>query len=304
MGPLLNMRRALALGGVVALSLVGSVGSAQAAGPQCGDTIHHSITLQHNLDCSSYNGDALTIDKDGVTINLNGHKITGAGGAAGHNGIYSTEDDVTIKNGTIARFDYDVYIYGGARNVVTNMTLGTDGAQSYDGLYAEYATAGSFTHIQTKNALEAIYVEYGSNNLVAHNKGTKDEFGVDIEYEAGSEATGNVSVGLSGTTYGLYDYYNYKVTWSNNVTNGGYYGAYSDYPTKVKFVGNTANNNSYAGLYVDDNDPATDYSLTASDNVFNKNDSYGIYAAYQIAGKGNKAIGNGDFDCYQARCNG
>lgn len=305
MAGLLTAKRLVALAAVVAGGLLALTPAAQAADPSCGDTIHHSITLKHNLDCSSYLGDALTIDKDGVKLNLGGHTLTGPGGAAGtYSGVYNTEDDVTIKNGTIKNFYYNVYLYGGAKDVVTDVTFLLDGTRAYDGLYTEYTTGGRFNHITTKNADEALYIEYGSNNVIDHTTAIKCLYGVDIEEEAGSKATNNISKGLSGVTYGIYDYENWKVTWSNNVVNGGYYGVYSDFPTKVKFSKITANKNSYTGFYVSGNDPTGGYSATVSNSTANNNGDYGIYAEDQVGGRGNRALGNDSYDCYQARCNG
>src|SRR5271155_1479730 len=55
----------------------------------CGSTISHNLTLTSNLNCSGYDGNALTIINSGVTINLNGYTLTGGGGAADHTGVYA-----------------------------------------------------------------------------------------------------------------------------------------------------------------------------------------------------------------------
>ncbi len=304
MAAVVKTRLGLAVGATVLAGLLLLTPAARAADPHCGDTIHHDVTLHHNLNCSGDNADALTIDRDGVTLNLNGHTITGPGGAAGtYSGVYSTQDDVTIKNGTIKSFYYDVYVYGGARNVVTRLTLLLDGSLAYDGLYTEYATGSVFSHNVAKNADEAFSVEYGSRNTVDRNKAVKSEYGIDVENETSTKVTNNTSRGISGTTSGLYDYENFKVTWMNNVANGGDYGVYSEYPTKVRFVKGTTNGNSSDGVYIHYNDPSSAYSATVSKSRANNNE-VGMDAEYHVGGRGNTALGNDSYDCSMVRCNG
>ena len=55
--------------------------SSASAAVQCGAVLTSNTKLTSNLTCDA-SGDALSIGADGVTLNLNGHTITGPGGYA------------------------------------------------------------------------------------------------------------------------------------------------------------------------------------------------------------------------------
>ena len=76
--------------------------SAQTAHPQCGDTITQDTTLYADLvDCP---GDGLVIGANGVTLDLGGHVVDGAGAndSAGVSG--SGFHGARIENGTVRQF--------------------------------------------------------------------------------------------------------------------------------------------------------------------------------------------------------
>lgn len=81
---------------VALIALFGAVTPAQAAAmPQCGDTLRQSVKLTADLECPGTAG--LIVGANGVTINLNGHKLSGSPA------INMTDvDGTTIRNGTVA----------------------------------------------------------------------------------------------------------------------------------------------------------------------------------------------------------
>src|ERR671914_749462 len=85
----------------------------------CGMKVNHSILVRNDLvDCLF---DALVVDANGITIDLDGHTIDGKGLGAGvrNKGF----DNVTIKNGRIVDYDWGVALNTGTRrNVVENIT--------------------------------------------------------------------------------------------------------------------------------------------------------------------------------------
>ena len=115
------------LGLAVVLLFLSISGSAQATNltGTCGMVINTGGTyvLQNDiLNCNPYNAvpsqiSAITIKADNVVLDLNGHKVTGAGG----NGIniYGARN-VTIKNGTIEKFT------GQGIVILTNSETGQD----------------------------------------------------------------------------------------------------------------------------------------------------------------------------------
>src|SRR5262245_57242965 len=60
----------------------------------CGQTVTTSVTLTADMHCA---GKGLAIGKDGITVNLNGHTLTGSGIQEGIFDAASAK--VTIKNG-------------------------------------------------------------------------------------------------------------------------------------------------------------------------------------------------------------
>jgi hypothetical protein len=111
---------------VAALLLVPlEAGTAEAQEVVCGTTIVDSITLQQDLvDCpSGVNG--LMIGADGITINLNGHKIVGRSGSAngvdnsdGHNGM-----KIIGENGSISGFTNGIEMRGSSGAQVSGLTI-------------------------------------------------------------------------------------------------------------------------------------------------------------------------------------
>lgn len=96
-----------------ALRHPGTAGAATAL--SCGQTVTASITLSNDLTCEV--GSAIVVGKAGITINLGGHTLTGAGTATGvgvENGNVDQPgfSNVTITNGAITAFEAGVLSSG------------------------------------------------------------------------------------------------------------------------------------------------------------------------------------------------
>src|SRR3954451_12750416 len=119
---------------IVALAAVGvtlGVGSAAAASKTfvgCGSSVSSNVTLVADLNCSGGGDNGLNVDASGITINLNGHTITGAGGNDGYYGIELNGNSfVTIKNGTIANFQRGIDATNLDKLTVTGVHVVLDG---------------------------------------------------------------------------------------------------------------------------------------------------------------------------------
>jgi len=111
-----NLRKwcALTVGAVSAIVLAGS--GAAGAGVQavaCGATLTTDTTLTNDLDCSGSFLPALTL-ANGVTLDLGGHTVSGAGpgGGFGINGR-----SYTVRNGTVTNFGHAIETEGGTVNL-------------------------------------------------------------------------------------------------------------------------------------------------------------------------------------------
>src|ERR1700716_3434213 len=125
------MKRKAALGVVVVTIVavlvvpfkVSAATPSAAAGLSCGATVTTSVTLSHDLlNCPV---DGLVVGASGITINLNGHRITGTSGAGpldpdrclcgvNDRGGYS---HVTLRNGRIENFVFGSE-FNGAHDIV------------------------------------------------------------------------------------------------------------------------------------------------------------------------------------------
>jgi Periplasmic copper-binding protein (NosD) len=94
---------------------------ASAATVTCGQTLTQSTSLDADLSCpdSGATEPALRIGKSGITLDLNGHKITAHGRGIVNDGF----NDVTVRNGTIAANHNSVLFTQVQRNVLTRLTL-------------------------------------------------------------------------------------------------------------------------------------------------------------------------------------
>jgi len=111
------MRRCLGLTAVVlALVLPPASNPASSSGPHCGDVMTRDAVLTEDLVCS---GDGLIIPGFAdVTLNLNGHSITGSGSGTGiaidlgrqEDASRSTPGAVTVESGSIRGFDTGLLI--------------------------------------------------------------------------------------------------------------------------------------------------------------------------------------------------
>ena len=106
----------------LSLALGWSATGAQAAHVNCGDTITADTTLDSDLlDCRN-NG--IVIGADGITLDLNGHRVVGngksvkkcPGGEFCDVGVLNDgHDDVTVRDGSVREFGFGVFV-GRARH--------------------------------------------------------------------------------------------------------------------------------------------------------------------------------------------
>lgn len=233
--------------------LPGSAFAKTEAGPSCGATITKSVTLKANLNCSAGGMNGLNVGKSGVVINLNGHTITGAGGADHYYGIYNDgHSNVTVENGTIKNFYYDYYSEYVHHETVTKVTFVLDGTRNYFGLYAEY----------------------GAGNSYSHNKVTNAYYGFETYGEAGDTFTKNI---LTGNLYAVYEEYSQHQTWtSNKFSFSGAEGYYEDYGSPL-LIGNLSNHNGDEGYYLDCDEYG---NVLVKNNTATNDGASGIYSYY------------------------
>ncbi len=277
---------------------------AAAADPSCGASITHNVKLHHDLDCTGGGSDGLDIVKNGLTVDLNGHSITGAGGSDGYYGIYDDGyDKLTVKDGKMKDWETAIYLSSPvAKANVDHVTIKLDDTQTWYGIYADYPTGGHFTHDKVDNAADAFYLDEGSANTVNHSTATKSDTGFELENAVGDVVKNSKALNGGGSAEGFYDY-STNTKYINDIANGNYNGFLVDYPYGVSIKSSTANHNDYVGIWFEDNDISSGYHGRVSKSTANHN-QYGFYADDAgITGSGNHAVDNA-YPCYWIACDG
>lgn len=269
---------AMALGGAAI-----AVPSVAAANPVCGATVNHNVTLTSDMDCFGSSTNGINIGKPGITINLNGHTLTGPGSNICCNfGIENSSgyDKVTVENGTVSDYFEAVQLFNatGAR-IVDVKALGNN-----EGLDVENSQNGVIDHSTVShNATNGINLLGDTNVNVTSSKALHNGFD------------------------GVAD--NQSLATLDHVTanaNGGW-GVYVDHPAtsgaKYYTIENsTANNNFQSGFDIADNIPSYLYQAIVLDNTASDNGQYGFFADLKTKGKGNHATGNGTANCFHVPC--
>ena len=227
-------RAALVTSFIVVLGLF--VGGPAAADPMCGETIHASVKLTHDVGPCSSGG--LTIGADHIVLNLNGFKILGEAGPGDGNGVTASSTTGTvIENGTIADFDEGVSLEGGSGTRLSRVDLlgnRGDGVTTGDGLVAFSGSSGiTITHclFEGNGPITGAQFSPTVTNVTITRTTFRDNEGDGLELLAGGtnvvkkvRAEGNSGIGL-------------------NI--GG---------TRIEVVSNTANENGFAsggvGIFV------------------------------------------------------
>jgi len=200
----------------------------------CGQVLIASVTMNGDLFCS---GPGLILNKNSITLNLNGHAIVGPGGNFDTGVEVNATSDI-VENGVIAGF-YNGVIVNGTTDTVTkiratyNKNLGI-------------ADLGSKTKLTTNVAYSNVvgFVVAGTGSAVSGNHAVSN--------------TGNGFNVVSGT----------GIILTSNVANGnGGYGVY-DGAFVTTLTGTSANFNVYDGIYVNDASAIDGGTNTAKGNDY------------------------------------
>jgi large repetitive protein len=145
----------------LAAALTAAVGPAGAGPVGCGAVLKSDTTLDSDLvNCPR---DGLVIGAAGITIDLNGHTVSGTrrGGSAGlrNHGFH----DVIVKNGTVKGFHEGLVLKAAKRNLLTGLTV------------EENALAGISLNGAHHNRIASnrVYVSFGHGILLRGSHGNR-----------------------------------------------------------------------------------------------------------------------------------
>jgi parallel beta helix pectate lyase-like protein len=289
------MRRlALVSGLLVLLGVVVVPGSTASSQLQCGAVVTTDVVLTEDLVCPS---DGLVLTGTGdVTVDLNGHSITGAGSGTGVALELSDAPDssapiqVTVESGTIRGFATGLSIHVLAATCCGRM-LRLDGLnirENGQGIVGTFDRSGTETLV--------------SNSVIAKNRGD----GVALAFGAPFSMV-NDEVRNNGGN-GIRSFRNSLSLLANSfVAHNGANGALLD-DTVASISGNTFLGNGETGLAVHEEICAFFPLYVVSNNLAEKNAHGGMsFTSGQAcstppAGAGNAAKQNGDFQCVLVVC--
>jgi hypothetical protein len=303
------MMKAALVAALAAASVLGTAPGAGASHVQCGDVITQDTRLDSDLvDCQ---GAGLVIGAAGVTLDLGGHTIDGAGGDQEEDlGILNQGfDGVTIRNGFIRDSFFGVQIrasdntvrrvvvddlttYGSAismrgdRNRVEhNGALG--GGLSVRGDYLRVAH-----NLVTDESEDSFMSVYGAHATVVHNEihiGGAVCRGLDFELDhsllAHNSLFGSSLIGNEGECFGFLGSGEDTLVKHNTAI-----GASTGFSLHGDLVleANVADRNGWNGI-------SAGAGVTLTRNTANGNGNLGIQAhPGAIDGGGNRASGNGN----------
>ncbi|HEX5448486.1 MAG TPA: right-handed parallel beta-helix repeat-containing protein [Gaiellaceae bacterium] len=277
--------------------------------PACNSVVSQNTTLTGDMSCSGTLANALTIGAPGITLNLNGHTITGNGSYAC---VYVYEyNNVTINGGTFAGCEEGVYIEYAADVTVSNNKSSGSSTVEY-GVYADYSGITVKGNSFVDPSSQGVSTEYDGGDTITKNTvtftSTTSSYGFEDEYGNTNTYSNNTVTGpTGGSSYGFYMYETASSQLLGNSVTGGEYGYYvecDEYAT-ANLNGNGASDTSSDGFYIYEcenfeenyNDPTVTQVVN---NVATNAGGYGIDDYYNTNAiySGNTANGNDDGGFY------
>ena len=168
----------------------------------CGATILADLRLEHDLTCP---GDAITVGANDVTIDLNGHAITGPGPGSGIGITVRQRSGVSIKGGTISGFATGIMVAQSTGVVIKDGHF----TQTREAVFFA-GTTGSVVkaNVMWQNVLRGVMLRptgsglVSTDNQVMDNEITDTPSGILVFGQPGNTLKGNT---ISGSTVGAID---------------------------------------------------------------------------------------------------
>jgi parallel beta-helix repeat protein len=252
------------------LALAAVVPAAHPAAPtrsqavSCGQTLTASTTLANDLVNCPANG--LLVAADNITIDLNGHTISGTGARKPGTGAISfkgSRSNVTITNGTVTGFYFGGIGLSGRADVVRNVTVRNIGAGCKQGDICAGITlmncrGCTIADSVISNAVRAFHVN-GINVDVssgAHVERTRVRDnpgeGISMYQSPGSRVVGNELESNSGDGIQVNSSSDSTLVTGNDAHRNGIAGIAVGASRKTRVLGNQVSGNADVGLLLFD----------------------------------------------------
>ena len=256
------------------------------------DNSTKTCTLTTNL------AETIQIDDDGITLNGNGHIITGNGTG---NGVYLPgRSGVTIKSLTVKNFTDGIYYNNYPPDSGFENTLIDNNANSNyrNGIYFYFGGRNNLTNNTANLNLDVGIVldRTGYDTLLYNNASYNNRSGIFLYQTHNNMLIGN---NASNNRYGIMSYQSSENTLKNNIANTNCYGFYFRSGYRNTFINNIANSNYCDGIflfyYISEN------NLTNNTANFNRNNGIGLgYVDSNNTLLGNNVSNNHNSGIYMA----
>ena len=220
----------------------------------CGtlSTPNKVYTLTQNVASS---GTCFTVAAAGVTIDCNGHSITGSNYVETY-GIYSDQSGTTIQNCKISNFQDGIFFNGVTGGAITNTNSAT-----------------------TQGTGIGILLSSSSGNTISGSTGTSPQYS-GIELYSGSNyntITGSTGTSTSGDGIEIIDNSNDNTIISSTGTSvsGNGIGLANSFYNNI--ISSTGTSNSFNGIYLDSG--ASNNMITGSTGTSNSNVGIQLYSS-------------------------
>jgi len=191
----------------------------------CGQSITTNVTMANDLNCT---GDGLITSTSNLTLDCNGHSITGDDGS-GDYGIYGAAGDIVIKNCHVSDFQRGIYqYYGDGKQILNNVV---NSSSQYGMMIFGTGNGNELTDVLVDNNTVRDSTTYGiliytnvsnsnfSNNVVVSSTGD----GISMNYGTQENNTffnNSVELDTDNWEYGFYIIYPtekfYNLSFINN----------------------------------------------------------------------------------------
>ncbi len=283
--PFVAMAIALTLLVLAAFAFTGliSPSRAQGGGVYCGAYITQDVTLQHDVyGCVA---DGIIVAKSGVTVDLNGHTITGLGEGDGI--ALAGVSGVTVKNGRIVNFEAGMRLTGVTKSRVldTRFSMNSDASA-----WVEGSSQNKFRRLtMTENGDGGFRLIASSRNRISGStiSGASDS-GVGLEGLSSYNRLVRNKVVLAGEGIKVDDGANNRIFRNTLSYNGGAGVEVAAEATGTRINENNAHHNGADGIFIEA------FGTQVNRNRAGCNGGMGIKATVLAAGNDNWAGANGD----------
>jgi hypothetical protein len=161
-------RASLSVFSATALLVSGSA-PAHAAGPRCGAVLTNSTTLR--ADVTGCTGDGLVVGADRITLDLNGHRVSGTGAA----GIrVAGRRAVTVLDGKVEGFTNNVLLHGSTGNVFRRLRVRRSEGRGVEVLNG--SDGNRFEQVASDEGRSGFRLQESNRNVLVHITASRNEF--------------------------------------------------------------------------------------------------------------------------------